>query len=567
MLSMLNCLFSRSMARAGTGRPGARRGRGRADHKVRLSLESLESRVVPTILFTPHYGPESVFGHPNGMQHPAANLVFSGSYWTSTQGAKDVSALVSATKTLLSGPYLSGLTQYGSDGTASFGTFWTDSAKVQVSTYGGFYVPPSTATVQDFLQKSITAPPGSHDWQHAPIYVVVSDPDSSLQDYEGWNAAGTYTDTLPPLRPGCPAIPLDENIHMLWIGTRTNRDAGIGSDTSIWKDAFTETLSQHLANTISDPAGRGVWVNPPRALSGRTVGYQIADNEPAQPGFLYAYRLAGNLVQPYWSACDNAFIVPDGNTQAFNLNPWWCDSTVEGLIDPGPSSACTPGFHHAPDGRGPQYLLSVVGDQYGTGYNDRINIAQTSSGGVQATLNWETASFDNGTIGAIHVDTQGGKNWVNVASVPWGVALHISGGLGSNDAVTIGSKGSLAGLGGFVDVRNDSGTTALFIDASNDPYTASLHITDNGVSFGTRGPGVAYQGASYKGGILHGVRSLTIRGSHAGSAVLVDSVPLWTTITVYGTPWDIVDGPAAAGVHFYLDWYFYYVPPHRAGMI
>src|SRR6202011_5084266 len=155
MLSMLNCLFSRIKALAGTPRPRARR----PDHKVRLTLESLESRVVPTILFTPHYGSESVFSRPNGMQHPAVNLVFSGTYWTSTQGAKDVSALVSATKPLLSGPYLSGLTQYGSDGTASFGSFWTDSAKVQVSTFGGFYVPPSTATVGDFLQKSITASP------------------------------------------------------------------------------------------------------------------------------------------------------------------------------------------------------------------------------------------------------------------------------------------------------------------------------------------------------------------------------------------------------------------------
>jgi hypothetical protein len=303
-------------------------------------------------------------------------------------------------------------------------------------------------------------------------------------------------------------------------------------------------------------------------MAGMTVGYQIADNEPAQPGFLYAYRLAGNMVQPYWSACDNAFLVPDGNTQAFSLNPWWCDSTVEVLVVPGPSPDCTPGFHRTPDGLGPQYLLSVVGDQYGPGYNDRINIAQTSSGGVQATLNWETASFEVGTIGSIQVDTQGGKNWVNVASVPFGVALHINGGLGSHDNVTIGSKGSLAGIAGFVDVRNDNGKTALFIDASNDPYTSSLHITDRGVGFGARRPAVSYQAGFLKGGTLSGVTSgvtsLTIRASHMGSAVLVDSVPWLTTITVYGTPWDIVDGPAAAGVHFYLDWYFYFVPPRRA---
>jgi hypothetical protein len=551
MLSTLKSLFSSGNRRRPARRP---------DRKVRLSLESLESRMVPTILFTPHNGPDWLVGLPHGMQDPVVNVVFSGSYWSSTQGKDDVNGLVSATKTLLSGPYLSGLTQYGSDGTAAFGSSWTDATTLPESWSGGWRYAPEPTAVQNFLQKSMTTPPGGHDWQHAPIYVVVSDPDSSASD-PGWNAAGTYTE-------GGPAGYSLDNIAMIWFGTMTNREAGTGSDSRICKDDFTEKLSQYLANTIANPAGYGVWVKTSYTHHG------IADNEPAHPDFRYAYRLDGNMVQPYWSASDNAFIVPDGNTQNFSLNPWWCDPTLPyaiDVIDLGPPTDCTPGFHRTPDGRGPQYQLSVTGDQYGPGYNDRIDIAQTASGGVQVTLNGETACFDAGTIGPIYVDTGEGSNWVNVTGVPWGVALHINGGSGSNDAVTIGgwgSSGSLAGLAGFVDVRNDGGKTALFIDASNDPYTSSLRITDSAVGFGTRGPGVDYQAAFFRlegdpyAGFefgLHGVTSLTIRGSHNGSAVWVESVPLFTTITVYGTPWDIADGPAAGRVHFYLDWYFYYL--------
>ena len=540
MVSTLRFLLGSVKARAGTRRRPA----WRPDHKVRLRLESLESRMVTTILFMPHFGSESVFGCPDGMQHPAVNLVFSGDYWSSTQGATDVSALVSATKTLLSGPYLSGLTQYGSDGTATPGSVWTDAATVPSN--------PSGDKLQSFLQSSITfhgVAPGANDWQHAPIYVVISDPSSALNDIGGWNAAGTYLDCSRP-----------ENMHMIWVGTSTDKSAGVSSDTQIWLDGFTSTLSHELAETISDPDASGIQVSTPAALPASLVnGNQIGDNEPELPGGpRYGYRLNGNWVQPYWSALDNAFIVPDGTSQKFNLYPIWSGSTFTG-----------------------RYQLDINGDQYGTGYNDRITITQTDIddpsgsplGSVRVTLNGETATFDRGgsglgsksAISSIYVDTGQGRNSVNVAGLPYDVVLNIKGGLNSNDTVTVGSTGSLFGIAGTVNVSNDSGRTSLVIDDSNDSFTQNFRMTSSGVTEETTtglaaGPTVNYQPGSLSGGSLDGVTALTIRGSRKGNSFWVDSVAALTTTTLIGTPWDMVAGPAAGSVRFFLDGSFYYVP-------
>jgi hypothetical protein len=131
-----------------------------------FDLEALEQRQVPTVMFLPNFGPETVSGTNDGMQNPTVDLIFSGSYWTTKQGQLDEATLLSSAKNILSGPYLSGLTQYGSDGRATFGTYWQDNATVPSN--------PQASAVQNFLQTSITnhnAAPGSNNSQHAPIYV------------------------------------------------------------------------------------------------------------------------------------------------------------------------------------------------------------------------------------------------------------------------------------------------------------------------------------------------------------------------------------------------------------
>src|SRR5262245_36282722 len=121
-LAPLRNLWGRHTAKPRTRRPAPARKR----RQSRLELEALEDRTVPTIVFTPQSGGDVIApGSTNdGMQHPTVNVIFSGSYWTTAQGQQDETALLNSAKSIMSGPYLSGLTQYGSDGQANFGMSW-----------------------------------------------------------------------------------------------------------------------------------------------------------------------------------------------------------------------------------------------------------------------------------------------------------------------------------------------------------------------------------------------------------------------------------------------------------
>ena len=164
----------------------------------------------------PHFGPQTMAsGSANaGAQHPTVNLVFAGPFWTTAIGQQDQATIISSTRSILSGPYLSGLTQYGSDGTAVFGQSWNDAATLPNN--------PSTAQIQNFLRNAITRHGGPYpglfnDIRHAPIYVVVTDPPSGSNGH-GWNAAGFYNPAgwLPAVGVGnsrtvpAPALPMIE---------------------------------------------------------------------------------------------------------------------------------------------------------------------------------------------------------------------------------------------------------------------------------------------------------------------------------------------------------------------
>jgi hypothetical protein len=474
-----------------------------------LQVEPLEDRTVPTIVIKPYFGPETIApGSTNdGMQHPNVVYIFSGSYWTTAQGQQDETALLNAAKAIMSGPYLSGLTQYGSDGKANFWTSWNDANTVPS--------PPSISDLLNFLDNSITsqgAVPGINDWQHAPIYVVVSDPVSSAGFNGGWNKQGIYM----RLGWGLPQLP--QAMHMIWVGTST-----IASTGRVWKDAFTLTLSHELAETISDPDTNGIRVNPPSALPASMVdGSQIADNEPEDSGQGYGYRLNGNLVQPYWSAQDQAFIVPDYNFQKFYLTPNWSGTTFRGT-----------------------YNLSIKGDQLGVNYADNIEIGGNGSN-VSVSQNNEAALFDPGVINNVNVDTKGGANFVRVYSVPAGVTVNIDSTGASNDTVVIGSAtDSLAGIQGTVNVSNSSGQTKLVVDDLND-HPRFVTITDHSVAF-SGVPTINYQGG-FLLGTLHGVTELDVIDGTGANVVDVLSVPSLTSVILDADTKDSIFGPAAGKV-------------------
>jgi hypothetical protein len=505
-----------------------RRSSSAKSRKTRLQVEALEERAVPTVVIVPQFGPETIApGSTNdGMQHPAVNLIFSGKYWNTIEGQQDETTLLNSVQSILSGPYLSRLTQYGSDGKANLGKAWIDTGTVSIKSGG---TSPSAQGVQNFLNTSISrnnADPGLfNDWQHTPIYVVVSDPASSGGHDDGWNARGTYWKWG--------FIP--EQMHMIWLGT-------VSSDVHVVKDSFTDVFSHELVETISDPDSNGIRVNPPAGLPPYLKGdHQIGDNEP--DGGRYLYKLDGNLVQAYWSRQDQAFVVPDGNVQNFTLVPIW-SYELDGDI-------YTLTFNDV-------YNLEVVGDQRGVNYPDQIQIgAGAAPYIVSVSMNNESAVFDEQLIKAINVDTGGGSNNVRVSTLPFGATLNLdSSGLNSNDSVVIGANSSLAKINGTINISNHFGQSSVFINASMD-VAQTVTITDHSVAFSRLSTTINYD-AGYldPAGNKHGVTSLTIDQA-GGSTIYAESVGVFTDTSVYWEP-DIygtrlipgkLRGPAASKIH------------------
>jgi hypothetical protein len=370
---------------------------------VPLAVESLEDRQVPTIVFRPHFGEQTLrAGSQNiGLQDPPVYLLFWGPYWGTAQGQQDQRAMSNAVSSILSGPYLSKLTQYGSDGRALYDNSWADVSdpskfKDPVTSAGR----PSSAAIEDYLNSVVDQPvspiwlASPHEDANPPIYVVVTDPNYS-KDNGGWNAPGTFNYTVN-------GNPASDTLNMVWAGTAT------GSDGRVDMDSFTLTLSHEIAERMSDPQAGGIEVDPGKDLPSSLHdpnGNQIGDNEPApdkQPH--YGYRLNGYLVQPYWSAADRAFVVPDGNAQKFTLDPLWSSSQADSFLN-----------RYRPDGSwrnidGANDVLGVAIDSNDTLYalKDDHSVWRYDGGGKW--FNATPAAGDTtpaGGVGSIAVDASG----------------------------------------------------------------------------------------------------------------------------------------------------------------
>ncbi len=279
--------------------------------RVRPLLETLEDRTVPTVVFNPVFGAETLIPTPQNdynfttMANAPVNLIYWGSSWSTTAGKQLASTLGFDAQAILNSNYLNGLTQWGGAGQASYAKAWTDPS----ITVTGNSVPQIQAEIANAITAGgVNGPAAGATQPLAPIYVVITDPANSPGN-GGYNINGTYTPS------GGPAIP----INMVWIGTGTFSTA----------DIFSSDFSHEIAERMSDPTNdnNGVLVKPPanipsNVLQGGTP--QIGDFEPESSGSRYGYRLNGSggvLVQPYWSAQDNAFIVPDGTAQTLTLFP------------------------------------------------------------------------------------------------------------------------------------------------------------------------------------------------------------------------------------------------------
>jgi hypothetical protein len=345
------------------------------------------------------------------------------------------------------------------------------------------------------------------------LFVTLASPATS----GGLNLSATGTKTALAYNPisifGTQRI---ENIHMIWVSAET-----YSNSTNIWLDGFTSTVSHEIVETMSDPDGNGIHVDAPVGLPAKIRGdNQIGDNEPAADR--YGYRLNGVWVQPYWSQVNQAFLVPDGNSQRFTLNPLWNGETFTYQFD-----------------------LNITGDQLGVNFADDIKIQSAGAGG-SVTMNNQSVVFDPHQIHAINIDTRTGFNTVEVYGLPYGVTLNLnSTSILGNDAVVIGRYSSIGGVLGTVNVNYTVGRSSLVIDDANDIF-ANGTVTDHSVTSGL--VTINYIAAHRIGPITGGVTSLTLNpGRHATVNVVSVGALTDTTIDCY---YDVVIyGLASGKVH------------------
>ncbi|HEV2968811.1 MAG TPA: IPT/TIG domain-containing protein [Pirellulales bacterium] len=255
-----------------------------------------------------------------------------------------------AVQSIVQGPYLTGLEQYGASGTAQMGAVWSDPSQTLPN--------PTVANagnLQDYLQNSIThynTTPPSVDQEHAPIYAVVLDPtDTGTSGSSGgFNAPGSYT-----VNPG--VLGSSVPINMIEVGAYE-------SGGQVDMNKFGQYFSHELAERVVDDHQM---FNSPYVNSDIFHSQQVADGE--QNANEYSYRLNGALVQAYWSDADQAAIVPDVPSPVANF-------------------VLTPTYSLNPNTYGFQskYDLTVTSSLHAVSFS-------SGPGGVSVIVDGETATF------------------------------------------------------------------------------------------------------------------------------------------------------------------------------
>jgi hypothetical protein len=271
----------------------------------RLEIETLEGRLVPTLLFTPHFGQETLsYNGGDLLSSPDVHLIFLGAEWQTAANSQLASDIQTRAATLLSGPYLSGLKQYSVSGQPIDGH--AQLGKVVFDTFVNFSTskPANIFTdqqLQDAInhQVDISALPESDDTSHPPIYVVLTPPgvkSNENPNFAGYHSSFVHSDFF-----------FDrDTMYYAWVS-----GGSIGS-----LDEYTRLFSHEIAETVVDPESG--WTSTQPGFPTKDGNTEIGDWE-AEGRFGYVDRVDGVLAQAYYSAADQGFIIPDGNQQKIAL--------------------------------------------------------------------------------------------------------------------------------------------------------------------------------------------------------------------------------------------------------
>ncbi len=482
----------------------ARPRKARPAARLRPSLENLETRTVPTILFQPQFGAEvrvteNDYGMPyfNGptLSSTPVHLIFEGSYWNAPTGITKQN-VIDQTRAVLNSSYLSGLTQYGSNGSATLVGWTTDTTMPVIPKLLEqgfvFYNEDLQATAAQFMGVEFYKQPSARG-----LYLVVTPPGST--SLSSPDAAGYHSETWQSIGSTYQYVPFG------WTGIK-------GTTVADQKDSFSRILSHEVAEAMSDPytgSNRGVTVYRGASWVDDRWYDEIADFEPDGQ---YTYRLAtGAVVQAYWSVRDNVFLVPDGTSQLFTLKP--------NLSDAG-----------AFDGT---YNLTVNGDQ--AWYkNDQIaidTIANPAGDQVRVNLNGEVVTFDPNRIANITINSGTGNDTINVERLPYGVALTVNTGTGVDTVNLSPAAGQMDNLRNTVTVHGGGNTTLTLGDSGTVSHTVGYTIAEGSLTRSYRGTSGHLHSSSIA---FDGLSQLAVSGAASGSTFQVRTDGLTTPVRVTG---------------------------------
>jgi hypothetical protein len=392
---------------------GRRKFARRPAPQAKPQVETLEDRLVPAYLFgSDHYSLAN--GHGPVINNAHVQLIFWDPSWVNATNPSE--ADVRATfNSVLKGPYLSGLAQYSPNPAQPIGPGSVVGGNLTITAVAPANGSFSITTVGNRVALEITngfvpAPESDPNLLYVvvmPKGVTVDSTSNAVDHGFGTDAKGTH-------------------FHFLWVAD----DGTLGGLTS--------SFSGRLADAVTSPEYNGVYFN----TSPKPQWGGIAQGEGQQ----YAAYVNGELVQSYWSARDNHFLIPNGQTQNFLLG---------------------------------NNVLYVNGDQLAN-KNDVVTIDQVLTNGVysglQVTLNGESVFF--GGLAQVVVDTGTGNDTININRLSASTTVTVVN--EGTAAVHLGVNGSVQGIAGQVTLGQSgaglAGRMTVTVDDSQDTQVRNAII-------------------------------------------------------------------------------------------
>jgi len=270
--------------------------------------------MLPTILFTPQFGPENVqhtLGNLTLENNPPVHMIFwGGNEFSNGQGGPNAGALkfFQTAQNLFNGPYLSALAQYQN----SLGQVQIQSIFIDPSEPGNPFKVDDLFKEVNWAFDHLSVPKYDAVKGVTPLYVVVTPP--GIMDENGDFGLHRFGD-----------------YPVVWVSTSGSFDVQANPANQANIDAATVVLSREVVGATTDPdpnnsawgaAPSPAWPNP---FHDGPVS-EFEDNEARN----FTYRVGGvngNLVQSYYfdPSINNRntpkfYIVPDGYVQKFLVN-------------------------------------------------------------------------------------------------------------------------------------------------------------------------------------------------------------------------------------------------------